>query len=77
MGKGNFIGDLGSGSLLLNLLVDGLSWYGPVKPGSAREIGWRLLTEPSSLCARVLKGWYFPTPTYGTRENLDSQHTHG
>lgn len=22
--------------------------------------GWRLLTEPDSLCARVLKGIYFP-----------------
>jgi hypothetical protein len=56
MGKRNFIGDIGSGFLLLNLLVDGLLRYGPVKPGSAWETGWRLLTEPLSLCERVLKG---------------------
>lgn len=38
--------------------------------------GWRLLTNPTSLCARVLKGKYFPHGDFmSARQEKNSSHT--
>ncbi|CAL4932085.1 unnamed protein product [Urochloa decumbens] len=38
--------------------------------------GWRLMTNPESLCARVLKGKYFPHGDFlGSRNKKNSSHT--
>jgi hypothetical protein len=37
--------------------------------------GWRLMTNPDSLCAQVLKGKYFPNGEFLTRKKKHSSHT--
>jgi hypothetical protein len=38
----------------------GVSRPRSLQPSNARKAGLRLLTDPTSLCARVLKGRYYP-----------------
>lgn len=40
-------------------------WHGAFQPSYVGPTRSRLLTEPDSLCACVLKGRYFPRATYG------------